>query len=244
MYQPKIYIGTGYCDENKNELKQCCEKVNKQKNVIIEHEIFYTSYIWKDTFQKMYDTWGTKKQDFDLFIQLDADIVLINDTIVSYMYNLLNGKKSYNQIVFPLYDFLSDTNLLILNCYKPTVKFNKLTHIHRFDMEYSNYKRFPRKIIDPIVGTHSGNPTILTAFHYGWHRQLKTIATPGQKTILNNVKNSYEKTKNEYRGHAVAGIKYATKYMRETKDTSAVGYKNVVFLEHYNNYIKKVQEQK
>ena len=69
----KIFIGTGYSEEA--DILECIFSIESQKDVKITHKI-YKADNWMDNYQNMYNEWTDIKVDYDLFIQVDSDIVL------------------------------------------------------------------------------------------------------------------------------------------------------------------------
>jgi hypothetical protein len=238
MSQPKIFIGTAYSGENEFEL--CIKKIHSQKDINITcHHVVQNKPIL-EAFQDMYDTWTKFKYDNDMFIQIDADIILYKDTTILDIYNTIKGTQ-YNVISYPVFDHFTNTNIWALNSYRPSVKFVTLKDKYRPDMEYKNKKRFPGITLKTkAVAEHAPNPSIKHAFHFGWHRELRSEVSPVQKNrILNNL---YNAPPTPSRLHAIAGAEAAKKYKKQHKDFSPIEYTNPIFKEWFDKYDRQTQE--
>ena len=231
MSLPKIFIGTTYCGENEFEL--CIKKILNQKGIDITcHHIVQNKPIL-EAFEDMYSTWTKFKYDNNMFVQIDADIILYKDTTILDIYNTIKNTE-YNVISYPVFDHFTNTNIWALNSYKNSVEFSKLENKYKPDMEFKHAIRFPGITLDSAaVAEHAPNPKKLHAFHYGWHRELRSDISHGQKRIL---KNLYNAPKTLTRTIAIRGVEAARLYKSRNKDTSPIEYTNSVFVDYYEKY--------
>ena len=234
MSQPNIYVGTAYCGENEFDL--CLEKINAQKGVKISHSIVHNMPIL-EAFEHMYSSWTNVKDRYDLFVQIDADIILKTDYTILNIYNTIKDTK-YNVISYPVFDHFTNTNIWALNSYKNSIVFPKLKNKYRPDMEFTNAVRYPTTLDMPPVADHAPYPHPKHAFHFGWHRELRADASPGQRKILNNLMNA---PINSVRRHALAGMHFARTYKAATGDSTPIEYGNSIFEKEYDNYSQSLR---
>lgn len=232
MYPYKVFIGTLFSGEG--EFERCKSILDKQVDADIVHYIVDNKPIL-EACEEMYSTWSRVNNDFDIFIQVDADMVLKNSNTVFTIAKTLCDSE-YNHISYPVFDHLSNHNIWALNAYLPSVVFPTLKNKYKPDMEFIKGKKYPNITLNnEFMAHHAETPTTKQAFHYGWHRQLRIVKSPGQKIIL---KNLYNAPSNIYRSWAIAGAEYAKKHLQATQDFSPIEYTNNIFIENYRTFIK------
>ena len=229
-----IFVGTAYSGEN--EFDQCIKQIDAQKGVRIRHYIVFDKPILP-AFEEMYSEWSEIKHEMDMFVQIDADVILNSDDCILSIYNTIKNTK-YNVISYPLYDHFTNKNIWALNSYLPSIEFVTLKDKYKPDMEFKNAVRYPTTLNSEIKGEHSPNPSMIQAFHFGWHRELRSDVSPGQRKILRNLVNA-PKTQN--RNHAIAGMHFARTYKAKTRDSSPIEYTNPIFIEQFKIYEESAQ---
>jgi len=177
MNKPRIFVGTMYSGEN--ELAESIESIHSQVGVDVTH------YVVRDkreieAHKDLYSTWNSVKQNYDMFVQVDADTVILHSTIFEIAFNLLQIeiKEGYTSLQFPLEDYITNQKIMGLNFYSPLVIFNVPQDEVYCDRSTTNNKTF---LSGDRAGYHSPNPTYRQAFHFGLHRGLK-----GQRSRYEN----------------------------------------------------------
>lgn len=239
---PKICILTAYSGEN--EFETCCNMIKKQYMVSVHHIIVENKPIL-EAFDYLYSSWEKIKYDYDLMVQVDADMILNNEHCIREMYDILYSNDRYNVLTAPVKDFYTNTNIWGIHAYKPIIKFNRLKNKYAPDEEYdkTNRVRVPGWSLDSkAFCSHGSMPNLRTAFHFGWHRRLRANAGKRhQFANLKKIKFAYEKTKDPMRGHALNGAKAAENYYNASGDTSPIEYNNPIFIEHLVRYESELQ---
>jgi hypothetical protein len=238
----KVFVVTAYSGEN--EFEKCQESVKRQIGVTSTHYIVKNKPIL-EAFENLYQTWEGVKDNYDFLVQLDADMVIDRDDVFRYIGQLFDSHKKPNMVIFPVRDFFTDSNIWGLQCYTKDIKFNNLTNKYKPDHEYdkSNRKKIEIPINSRAFVSHGFMPTIRTAFHFGWHRKLRSTIKPGLKRSLQLVHQAYRATNDPMRGHAVAGSLYAERYMKSfSGDISPIEYTSSIFTEQLEKYEETLKD--
>lgn len=180
MTTPKVFIGTMYSGEN--ELVRCISAIRAQQGVDITHYIVRNKREI-EAHRDLYSKWNSVKGNFDMFVQIDADTVLHNPTIMFEAHKLLRMSKEegYTSLQYPLLDMLTGQSIYGLNCYDPDVVFNVPNDEVYCDRSTSNNRT---KLLTLEGGYHSPDPTYQQAFHFGLHRGLKNQESKWSHHIL------------------------------------------------------------
>jgi hypothetical protein len=166
---PKIFVGTMYSGEN--ELAQSIASIRKQEKVEVYHVIVRDKREL-EAHCDLYTQWNQNKQNFDMFVQVDADTVLQSPTAFFDAFDALHREMEhgYTSLQYPLLDHLTESRIMGLNFYSPHVIFNVPNDEVYCDRSTSNNAT---KLMLHEIGFHSPNPTYRQAFHFGLHRGLK-----------------------------------------------------------------------
>lgn len=165
----KIFVGTMFSGEN--ELAKCISAIRTQHDVEITHYIVRNKREI-EAHRDLYSTWNDVKNNYDMFVQVDADTVLIKPSLMQRVIVELRAAKEegFTSLQYPLLDLLTEQSILGLNCYHPDVVFNVPNDEVYCDRSTSNNKT---KLMKIEAGYHSPDPTYQQAFHFGLHRGLK-----------------------------------------------------------------------
>jgi hypothetical protein len=235
----KIFVTTAYSGEN--EFEACCKSVNSQKGVDVEQYIVKNKPIL-EAFNEMYQAWESVKHKYDMLIQVDADMIMKDDNQFNYINSAFNNNFNYNYGVFPVQDFFTMTKIWGIACYKPSIQFNVLKDKYAPDGEYNqeNRVKIPNSLSMTHVAFHSSMPTLRTAFHYGWHRELRSELKPVMHHHIKNVKVAYEATGDVMRKHVLEGHRAAKKYKKNNDgDISPIEYTSHIFQTTLRAYEEK-----
>lgn len=209
----KILVGTLYSGEN--ELEECIASINSQTYTNFQQYIF-RNLPDKVAHQKLFRFYSEKKDEFDLLIKVDADMVLCDNSFFSRVVEKFRTTEKLNILIIPVYDFFSDQNIMGMGVYRNTIGwldnarsdlFTEIPLGNEFEKQIS-YDLAPAAI-------HCKNPSPLQAFHYGLHRGLKVIQfTEKNKDItssksmfmtLEKTWRNFEKTLDIRLGYAILG---------------------------------------
>ena len=180
----RIFVGTMYCGENEFDCSQ--QFIDEQLNVIVKKYIVKNKSE-QDAARELYGTWNILKDEYDFFVQVDADTILAHDYVLDQatqlLYNhsapLRDNSKAFTSLQAPLYDYLTNDFVMGLNVYTPQVvwesNINKLytdrCTKNNVTLRPDNFKQFPESLIP--AGSHAAMLSNVQAYHYGLHRGLK-----------------------------------------------------------------------
>lgn len=195
----KIFVGTLYSGEA--EFEACCKEIDKQSGVEVHQKVISFLPEYK-AHNKLWSYWEKVKDDFDLFVKIDADTVL-NDNFallkISELFNDINVTGA--QIL--LHDYFTDDLIAGLNVFSKQVIFKpsrrRLFADHADKNNINILKGDSVMHLNPI-GFHCVNPNEKQSFHYGFHRALK-----GQRNIIKKCAKVWLDKKDYSRAWALAG---------------------------------------
>lgn len=206
----RVFVGTLYCGEG--EFGLCSRAIRKQENVVVEH------FVVKDkpeaeAHNKLWAAWREKKNDFDIFVKIDADTVLKNNNILSQIVGVFKSDSKITGMQCPLQDYFTSGPINGLNCFSKEVIFNdtkdSLFCDRNIDVNHNIVIKSDKvpAILSP-AGWHCYHATDMQSFHYGLHRQLKN-----QNNIIKSVKNAWlMNEKDKRRGYALLGATFAKSF--------------------------------
>lgn len=213
---PKIFIGTMYSGEG--EIGHCCEMINNQEFVEIEHVII-SHLPEKAAHNALWNEWRQRKDSFDLFVKVDADTTLLDSFLLARIAEKMLHNPRITGLQAPLFDYMTNDMINGLNCFTPKVVFNDsksdLFCDRQVDVNHDIVLKGPTlpDILIP-VGYHCTNPTDIQAFHFGLHRALK-----GQHDIIAKIRasqNSGSIAINRARKFALLGARSAETFVDKT----------------------------
>lgn len=191
---------------NENDFTQCCEIINKQKNVNITHVVI-SNLPEKIAHNKLWDSWDKEKycKDYTCFIKIDADTVLHSEHTIETIGNYFKHSNRLTGMQCYLHDYYSDELIFGLNCFSPAVKFQKTTDDlycdRNVDVNHDIVLR-GNQLSEQLIpaGFHCHNSSDIQSFHYGYHRALKN-----KVDNLNKVKLAYDLKRDRKRAFVLLG---------------------------------------
>ena len=176
--QPKVFVGTMYCGES--EFEECCDSINSQIGVKINHIIIKNKNEY-DAHNLLWKEWSDSKKDYDIFIKIDADTIILRKTAFLEILDLFSNKK-VTGVQILLHDYFTDSLIPGLNSFSNKVVFKKSKKRLFADHSDSNHEKvLKEKCVEHLapIGLHCKKPHDRQSFHYGLHRKLK-----GQEEVL------------------------------------------------------------
>ena len=168
-----ILVGTLYCGEN--EYSECVGSLQKQTHKSWEHFVIQDlpNKVAHDT---LYKSFMQRASEFDLFIKLDADMVLEDDTKLEQICRYFEDHQQLEGISICVHDFFTDELLHGLHAYRSSVKWsldNEKLFVDDFPVSGDQLRIGVRELAP--AASHCKNPTDFFAFHFGMHRGLKVV---------------------------------------------------------------------
>lgn len=167
----KLCIITLYSGENEFDMLK--KSLEKQHYTKYEHKI-YKYLPNKKALKTAYKIVEENRGDYDLYIRLDADMVLNSPEAIGTIVSFFETHQNIDHAIFPVYDYLSQKRILGLHGYRPNVKWGSLEDDLYVDPNPTQGERrsiahdIPEKLV-----LHSPNPSKYQAFYFGYHRTLK-----------------------------------------------------------------------
>jgi hypothetical protein len=179
-----VFVGTMYSGENEFDCSQ--QFIDDQKNVFVSKYIVKNKSEHKAA-KELYSTWNIVKDEYDFFVQVDADTILAHDLVFdhatkalyAYLAPLRDNTKTFTSLQAPLFDYLTNDYVMGLNVYSTQVEWDvKIDNLYtdrctknNKTMRPDNFEDFPKSLIP--AGSHATMLSNVQAYHYGVHRGLK-----------------------------------------------------------------------
>lgn len=162
-------------DSGENELKNSLKVLKNQTYKNWSHIIF-SNLPNKNAHEALYGHIMKNSKNFDLFIKLDADMVLINKYALENIINFLESHQKADQANFSVYDSMSGQNIMGLIVF--TNRAHWLKNNENLFVDHTPVipgKRFLVWGAPSPIALHCPTPHYFQIFHFGAHRALKAI---------------------------------------------------------------------
>lgn len=204
--QMKILVGTLYSGEN--EFEECLVSIEHQRYCAYEHLIL-RDLPKREAHRRLFTTFLEKKDEYDLLIKVDADMVLLSDTLFEDIVAKFKENHRLEVLAIGVSDFISGELINGLNTFRNTVRWDleKETIFTDISKVLPENYFYDDRILAPAA-THCQDPSPLQAFHYGVHRGLKSIQVKGGSahwSYLEKVRENHLRTGDTRIGLAVLG---------------------------------------
>lgn len=175
MHQVRILVGILYSDEP--QFHACMESVAGQLNCFLDHLVIEN--LPKDEAHNMlYSTFMSRAGEFDLFVKLDADMVIQCPDFFEYLGQLFTESKVLDHYHLYVYDDILKTMISGLNVYRSSVKWGLNKENYFTDRQHISAS-IRRSIVerDPHKNwvIHCPNPSRNQIFNFGLHRGIKAF---------------------------------------------------------------------
>jgi len=211
MNNPRIFLGMIYSGEG--DFYASVDIINKQINVDVTHFII-SNMSEKDAHNKLLTTWNECKYDYDLFVKIDADIVLRDKESLDRIWQNIRESNRVTHVQVLLHDYMTNDLIYGLNCYNSKAVINAIDHDlycdYNVDAEHDNV--LMRCIHDSKlvpVGYHSHRATHIQAFRHGICMTLKNRHEDIKKMF-----DIWVIDRDVLRGFALIGVKMAQKFSK------------------------------
>lgn len=204
MKAPRIFVGTMYSEES--EFIESSDKISAQKGVVVEHHIIKGMREF-EAHNELWSAWGSRKQDFDLFIKVDADTIIDDDLMFSKIFSEFNKNPRLTGMQIPLHDYFTDDLIAGLNCFSPKVVFvpaSSKLHADHADRNHDQVMKGQSVSHLTPAGRHCASPSPVQSFHYGLHRMKKN-----QAETIRKVCNTWQRLGGDGRLFALYGAECA-----------------------------------
>jgi hypothetical protein len=225
----RVFIGTLECGEN--QFQQCCSVIYQQIDINFEHFVV-SGLPEKDAHEALFSRWNEVKNDYDLFLKVDADTELSSKEVVKTYVDLFSSNENLTGVQAWLHDHMTDDLIFGLTCVKNTVTVATRVDKLYCDKVDSNHKivlrgnDLPEKLRP--AGYHCKNSSDIQAFHYGYHRGKKN-----QHSIRDRVFKAWKRDECRDRARALALIGFQMSSLSD-----ALNYNDKEFQQLYFRALK------
>ena len=236
----RILVGIMYTMEN--ELEECLDAIDGQSyrnfdRFIVEGLPFQLAH------ETLYGTFMEQAREFDLFIKVDADMVIENLHLFSGIVSRFRENDWMDELSIPVHDFFSEQLIPAMHTYRNSVIWQK-----HDDELFSDKSQVPRhrQMLDTgelaPAAIHCKNPSAFQSFHYGFYRALKitqpnlTLNRGKSKEQWDNIERTwrnFQKRKDVRLGFAVLG---AELMLQGEYEIGHLNYNDPLALEVFGKY--------
>jgi len=173
-----------YCIEN--EFEQCLRSIERQTYQDFEYFVIKNlpNKLAHDT---LYQTFMDRAEQFDLFIKIDADMVLCRDTFFEEVIHEMDINPEYNHFQIGVWDHFTQKLIHALHVYRSSVKWKSSDEKYFVDMvnEPTICKKYmcTNEALAPAAD-HCPSPSSFQAFHFGVHKAAKILQNDSEKKDL------------------------------------------------------------
>jgi hypothetical protein len=168
----RLLVGIMHCIEN--EFNQCIESIESQT---------YTNYDYfvveglpnKEAHNELYRTFQTNKNKYDLFVKIDADMVLARTTFFAEVVDYFHEHPNTDDLQIAVQDFFTNRLIFGLHVYSKKVKWRinaEKIFVDWLDKNEKFIQVNDGNLLAPAA-LHCPAPSKFQAFHFGLHKSVK-----------------------------------------------------------------------
>jgi len=169
----RILVGMMACGENERD--RAIEAVQGQ--TYGDYEFFLIeNRPNKEAHEALYEKFTTSADRFQVFLKLDADMVLQRPTAFEEVANFFAKHPNVGLLLFELIDWYSDSLIPGIVIARSSARWPK----HADRLMVDSYVTVPGRVVtvsnrDAALAVHSPDPSPIQAFRFGVHRAMKAI---------------------------------------------------------------------
>ncbi len=170
----RVLIGTLHSGEN--EFDQCIAALRRQSYPHWEQFVL-ANLPEHEAHERLYDRFMENARGFELFLKLDADMVLSAPDKLAAAVCLFEQSPSLGHAVFRVHDWMTDTPIIGIHLFRNRVRWPAQSNALFLDsppIVQGRRRYYIRRAPSPLA-LHSPDPSLAQAFRYGLHRGLKAF---------------------------------------------------------------------
>ena len=220
----KILVGTLHAIEN--ELDQCLIAIRAQTHPA--HDSFIISgKPNKEAHDELYRTFMEHAHEVDLFVKIDADMIIIRPTFFQDVVQRFSIDPDLNHLLIAVHDCMTDRSVMGMHVYRSCHRWHcnsESLFVDTVDVEGALVKDCEQLAPAAI---HCGDPSPFQAFHFGLHKAVKfsqngrvEVNSSQRETHWRHFKyleRHYQKTNEPRLGLARAGFLHALAHGFESR---------------------------
>jgi len=169
----KIVVGTLYCGEN--EYEACCAAISSQTLKPVEHFVI-ENLPNHEAHDAIYKRFMSFEKEADLFIKIDADMVLDRPTLFEEIAAEFEQDNELDHLQIALHDFFTNQLIAGINTFRSTCRWGTTPNSLFVDHKPVNVRKRRNNWTNLApAADHCPNPSKFQAFHFGLHKALKVI---------------------------------------------------------------------
>lgn len=233
---PRVFFGTMYSDES--EFEESRQMIHSQKDLLEIKHVVIEGLEEREAHNILWQSWNSFKNDFDLFVKVDADTILGDEYSISRVWSLFRENPRVTGVQVRLKDYYTDDLISGLNFFSPAVVFKTSPSLYCDRVDTNHDIVLKGEIVEHLepIGLHCKDPTLRQSFHYGLHRMLKN-----QKDVIRKVLVAKREPAREY---ALLGAACAIKHRANFLDAKNSSYQSQVFRSHYKRTLDLSKDQR
>jgi len=166
----KILVGIMFTIEN--EYDMCIQSIQSQ--TYKEYEYFIVKNLGnKKAHDKLYQTFMENRSEFNLFIKIDADMVLRRNTFFLEAVNYFDKNPEVDDLQIAIDDFYTNGLIYGLHVYSNRMKWTKNKEQVFVDWPDEKHNHINDDMYLAPAAVHCPDPNKYQAFHYGLHKAVK-----------------------------------------------------------------------
>ena len=171
----KILVGTLHAIEN--ELDECLASIRAQTHPA--HDLFVISgKPNKEAHDDLYQTFMDRAGEVDLFIKIDADMVITRPTFFEEVVERFEAEPDLTHLLIAVHDWMTDRPIMGMHVFRSCHRWHcreassETLFVDMVDVEESLTK--DRDVLAPAA-IHCSDSSPLQAFHFGVHKAVKFL---------------------------------------------------------------------
>lgn len=156
------------------EFEECIESIKRQ-SYRDYHHIVFRDLPSPDADRTLYGTFMERAGEFDLFIRVDADMVIESENLFAWVVERMMARPSVEMLTIAIHDYFTDRLISGLHAYRNTVRFAVDDPIQPDRPLVPRSHRLVERSDLGYQIRHCKNPSDLQALHYGIHRGVKLL---------------------------------------------------------------------
>lgn len=167
----RLLIGTLHTIEN--EFEDCVDAIQRQTHRNFEHFIVH-GLPNREAHDQLYETFMRRAGEFDLFIKIDADMVLCRTDLFARIVERFAARPDLLNLRIGVHDFFTDRLIGNLHAFSSSVRWGQ-----RERHAFTDIDNIPRDRIEQDwtelapAAWHCPDPSAFQAFHFGLHKGIK-----------------------------------------------------------------------
>lgn len=156
-----------------NELEACLAAIARQTHTDFEHLVL-RNLPKREAHEALYGTFMDRRDEFDLLVKVDADMVLLSDRLFEDVEARFTAEPALQVLSIAVKDLYTDRLVSGLNTYRNTVTWTRTGDRVFTDQFPSLHGNLVMDYTDLApAASHCSDPHPFQAFHFGVHRGVK-----------------------------------------------------------------------